>query len=266
MNRRIVGLIVAILLAAGATFLLVQYVTTADERAREAEELAEVFVAQGDINPGTTADDAIAQGLIATDEIPARAVPDGAIGSLSQIEGLVAAAPVYQGEVIVSQRFGETVAQPEGVLDVPEGLEAITVEAGIIDGVAGFVQPDDAVSVVATLTLPEEDVDEDEVDDPDAEATAGGTRTEYLVQDAHVLAVGQRVVTTAEDGTRQSSIELSNERYIFTLGLTPEAIEQLVFAWQQGTLHFTLLPQLDEDEEREPIDTPGRSIVDIFED
>ena len=67
MNRRLVGLLVAVVLAAAATFLLIRYVNTADERARGEEELAQVFVAQGDIPAGTLADDAAGQGLIVQD-------------------------------------------------------------------------------------------------------------------------------------------------------------------------------------------------------
>jgi pilus assembly protein CpaB len=264
-NRRLIGLIIAVVLAGVATFLLVQWVTTADERARVDEELVEVFVAQGDLSPGTSASDAIAQGLIDTDAIPARAVPQGAIGDLEQISGLIVATPVYAGEVLVAQRFGRTVAQPDGLLEVPEGLEGVTVEAGIVDGLAGFVEPGATVSVVATLTVPG---DEPAVDpeDPDAEAEAvpAGIRTQYLVQHATVLAVGQRVVTT-EEGQETTGIRRSNERYIFTLGMVPEDIEQLVFAHQQGQLWFTLLPELEEGEEYEDFDTAGRTIEDIFE-
>ncbi len=268
MNRRVLGLLLAIVLAGVATFLLIQYVTSADERAREDEQLVEVFVAQGDIAPGTTADAAAAQGLIDTDEIPSRTVPEGAIGDLTQLDGLVAVGPIYDGEVIVSQRFGRTVAVAGGVgLDVPEGTEAVTVEAGVIAGVAGFVQPGDDVSVIATLTLPADDeaAPADGEAPEEGEGPGQGLTTQYLVQDAEVLAVGQRVVTTGEDGQQTSSVQLSNDRYIFTLALPAPEIEQLVFAYQQGVIHFTVLPELDEEEERELVETPGRTIEDIFD-
>ncbi len=271
MNRRVLGLLLAIVLAGVATFLLIQYVTSADERARESEELVEVFVAQGDIAPGTTADAAAAQGLIDADEIPSRTLPSGAIGDLSQLDGLVAVGPIYDGEVIVSQRFGRTVAVAGGVgLDVPEGREAVTVEAGVIAGVAGFVQPGDDVSVVATFTLPPpaEDAaapDEEAPPEGEGEGPTEGLTTRYLVQDAEVLAVGQRVIRTNENGEQTSSVQLANDRYIFTLALPAPDIEQLVFAFQQGVIHFTVLPALDEDQERELVETPGRSIEDIFD-
>jgi Flp pilus assembly protein CpaB len=263
LNRRIIGLLLAIVLAGIATFFLIQFVTSADERAREAEALAEVFVAQGDIPAGTAAGDAIGQGLIVRDEIPARSVPVGAIGDLDQLSGLVAVAPVYDGEIIVVQRFGETVAQPTGVFEVPEGFQAVSIEAAIVPGVAGFVQAQDRVSVVASLVV---DADADDPDDDEAAAeVAQGTRTQFLLQNVTVLAVGQRVVTTGEDGETTRTVQESNEGYIFTLALTPDDIEKLVFSQQEGQLWFTLLPQLEEDEEPEVFDTPGRTIENVFD-
>jgi pilus assembly protein CpaB len=268
LNRRVIGLLLAVLLAAVATYFLIQYVTSADERAREDEALVEVFVAQADIPAGTSSDDASAQGLIGRDQVPVRSVPEGAVGDLESISGLVAAGPIFAGEIIVAQRFGETGAVPSGILEVPEGLQAVTVEAGIAPGVAGFVQAGDAVSVLASIELPEEPAPvapEGEEPAPAEEAEAGGNVTSYIAQNVEVLVVGQRVVV-AEEGQEAGSVQQSNDLYLFTLAMTPEDIERIVFASQQGSLWFTLLPELeDEDQERETVETPGRTLQNIFE-
>jgi pilus assembly protein CpaB len=272
-KRRLIGLVVALLLAVVATIAVYQLITSADERAREQEALAQVFVAQGDILPGTRAEAAIAQGLIVRDEVPARTVPQGAIGSLESIDGLVATVQVFDGEIIVAQRFGTTVATASGTFEIPEGLQAVTVEAGVVAGLAGFVQPQDAVSVVATIQVPTDaptapPADEDD-DDPAPPAEGTGAllaRTQYVAQNAEVLAVGQRVVDP-EAETDDAQLQQSNERYLFTLAMTPEDIERLIFAYQEGIIHFTLLPPLDPDDEeaeREVIETPGRTIENAF--
>jgi pilus assembly protein CpaB len=268
LNRRVIGLLLAVLLAGVATYFLIQYVTSADERAREDEAFVEVFVAQADIPAGTSADDASAQGLIGRDEIPARSVPEGAVGDLESISGQVAAGPIFTGEVIVAQRFGETGAQPTGVLEVPEDLQAVTVEAGIAPGLAGFVQAGDTVSVLATIDVPQEPApaapEDEELPAPE-EGQAGGVATSYIAQNVEVLVVGQRIVVT-EEGQEVGSVQQSNDLFLFTLAMTPEDIERLVFASQQGSLWFTLLPQMeDEDAEREVVDTPGRTFQNIFE-
>jgi pilus assembly protein CpaB len=264
-NRRLIGLIVAVLLAAVATVLLIQYVRSADERARQDEALVEVFVAQGDIPPGTAADDAIAQGLISRDQVPARAVPTGTIADLGQVSGQTVSVPIYEGEIIVAPRFGETVAQATGLLEIPPGTQAITLEAGVVTGVAGFVQPGDLVSVVGSVEIPGEaaaPAPADEGDEEVPEAAGGGVRTQYLIQNATVLAVGQRVAAPEDEG---EEVQASDERYLFTLALQPEDIEQVVLGTQQGTLWFTLVPAPQDDEEPEVFDTPGRTIANIFE-
>jgi pilus assembly protein CpaB len=264
-NRRLIGLIVAVLLAAVATVLLIQYVRTADERARQDEALVEVFVAQGDIPPGTAADDAIAQGLIASDQVPARAVPSGAIADLGQISGEMVTVPIYDGEVLVAPRFGQTVAQATGLLELPPDTHAVTIEAGVVPGLAGFVQPGNLVSVVGTLELPGAAApatgDEEEGATPTAAVSAGIT-TQYLIQNATVLAVGQRVIMPEAEG---QEVQASDERYLFTLAMPPEDVEQVVFGTQQGTLWFTLVPPPEDDEEPEEFDTSGRTITNIFE-
>jgi pilus assembly protein CpaB len=252
-NRRLIGLVVAVLLAAVATVLLIQYVRTADERARQDETLAEVFVAQSDIQPGVSADDAIAQGLIARDEVPSRAVPSGAVAELAQVSGLIVTVPIYEGEVIVTQRFGDTVAQTTGLLEVPEGTQAVTIEAAIAPGLAGFIQPGDLVSVVGTVETTETD-----------DTAAAGVTSQYLVQNVTVLAVGQRVVAT-ETEEEGAQVQQSNELYLFTLAMPPEDIERTVFGTQQGTLWFTLLPPQEEDVDPEIFDTPGRTTANIFD-
>jgi pilus assembly protein CpaB len=247
-NRRLIGLVVAVLLAAIATIVIVNYVRTADERAREAEELAEVYVAQEDIAAGMSADNAIEQGLIARDEIPSRSVPSGAIAELSQIEGDIATVDIVQGEVIVSQRFGTTVAETGGRFEVPDGLQAVSVQVSVVPGVAGFIEPEDTVSIVGRLSTSDPEDDEEEAGAED--------RAQFLIQNALVLAVGQRVVT-GEEGPR---IRRSDENYIFTLALEPEDVERLVFANAHGALTFTLLP----DDEQPEIDTPGRTFDNAF--
>lgn len=234
------------MLAAAATILIVNYVRTADERAREAEELTEVFVAQEDIAAGTSADEAIAQGLIARDEVPSRAVPTGAVAELSQIEGNIATVDIVDGEVIVSQRFGTTVTETGGRLNVPDGLQAVSVQVSVVPGVAGFIEPNDTVSVLGTV----------EAADPEDEEGPATMRTQYLLQNAVVLAVGQRVVT----GENAPRINRSDENYIFTLALEPEDVEKLVFANSEGSVTFTLLP----DDEQPEADTPGRSAQNAF--
>lgn len=55
MSRKVVGIVVALLLATVGTVALVSYVRTAEQRAQAGEELVEVYVVNGTIKAGTSA-------------------------------------------------------------------------------------------------------------------------------------------------------------------------------------------------------------------
>ncbi|HEX9889786.1 MAG TPA: Flp pilus assembly protein CpaB [Nitriliruptorales bacterium] len=250
-NRRLVGLVLAIVLAGAGTFALYQYVTRVEDRALEEVELAQVYVAAGTIPVGTSAQAAIEQGLIRREEVPRRVVADNAIGSLEQIQGLVATATITRGEQILTTRFGSAGALETGLIEIPEDRQAVSVEVGILPGVAGFVRPGDHVSILATL-------DEPDPTDPDPAATR--TRVEFVIHDVMVLAVGQRVLVRDEQGRSQGyAINETNDRYLFTVAVAPPDVERLLLAFQEVSIWFTLLP-----EGQAPAVTQGRTLEDLL--
>jgi pilus assembly protein CpaB len=253
-----VAVVVALLLALAATVAIFLYVRGVEEQAFEDAELVEVLVAQGPIEPGTTGEGASEAGLIARESAPRVNVPPGAVTSVDQIEGLVALDSILTGEIILRDRWGTT-AEVSVALDIPEGFEAVAVEVAVPPGVAGYVAAGTQVSILATVESP---VDEDAVpvepDEEDAaleeEAPVVEVRTQYLLQGVDVLAVGQRQLQTEEQEGTVSSV-------LMTLAVEPEDAERLVFAVANGSLYFTLLP-----EDAEPVETPGRTFGDLFDD
>jgi pilus assembly protein CpaB len=254
-----IAIVVALLLALGATIAIFLYVQGVEERAFEDAELVEVLVAQGPIEAGTTGGGASEAGLIARDSAPRANVPPGAVTSVDQIEELVAIDPVLTGEVILRERWGTT-AEVSVALDIPEGFEAVAVEVGVPPGVAGYVAPGAQVSLLATIESgAEEQSDPVETEEEDtapaaAEPTPVEVRTQYLLQGIQVLAVGQRQVQTEEQEGTVSSV-------LMTLAVQPEDAERLVFALENGSLYFTLLSA-----DAEPVETPGRTFGDLFDD
>jgi len=247
------AVILALLLAGAATFAIFTYVRGIEQRAFEDAELVDVFVAQEAIPPGLSASAASEAGLIGRDARPRVTVPDGAITSLDQVEGLVTEDRILADEVIVRARWVDP-AQVTAVLEIPEGFEALSVQVTVPPGVAGFVRAGDQVSLIVTVEDPEAtEIAEEE--DPAAGATAE-VRTQYLLQGIDVLAVGQRVVTEeGEDGVEETASQV-----LMTVALEPEDAERMVFAIENASLWFTLLP-----EDAEPAETPGRTLTDLFE-
>jgi pilus assembly protein CpaB len=261
-NTRVIAIVVAVLLAGVAAFALFSYIRGVETRTQEEFDPVDAFVATEQIAAGTTAEAAVAAGLIEPRSVPQASLPANAVASLTQIEGTVATVDILPGEVIVADRFGETTAAPRGLREIPQDMEAISVQVGVVQGVAGFISPGDQVSVIAEVLLPTE---EEAVDEEVAPVTGESTVVQYLLQDVEVLAVGRRVIQEGEDQVQQT------EQVLMTLAVEPEDAERLVFAFNNGSLHFTLLPPESEDPDDEPgldrpIDTPGRTFDTIFED
>jgi len=246
------AVVLALVLAGVATFAIFTYVRGLEQRAFEGAELVEVFVAQDVIPAGTSAEAASEAGLVIRDSRPRATVPDGSITGLEQISGLVAAERILANEVLLRDRW-EDPSQVASTLEIPQGLEALSVQVGIPAGVAGFVRVGDRVSLIVNVEEPAETVTEDDgtiVEEP------GEVRTQYLIQGIEVLAVGQRVVTEeGEDGVQESTAEV-----LMTVALEPADAERMAFAIQNASLYFTLLP-----EDAEPAETPGRTLTDLFE-
>jgi pilus assembly protein CpaB len=250
MSRRTVALVLAVALAALATIALISYVRGLEDKAFEGSETVDVFVAKDAIAAGVSGDTASQQGLVERRTVPAKVRPEGAIGSLDQISGRVAAVQVFKDEIIVQQRFVVPGAATKGVLPIPPGKQAISIAVAGAPAVAGFVQPGDQVSLI--------------VQAPVFRAAAGQptTITRYLLQNLDVIAVGTRIVSAGlapsqgQAGQQQAADAAAG---IFTFAVTPAQAEQLVTAALNTQLYFTLLP-----ENSPPANTPGRNIANLF--
>lgn len=224
------ALVIAVVLAAVATVALVSYVQGLRDDAFEGAETVQVFIAKDNIPAGVSGDSAIQQGLIERGDIPRKVVATGAITSLEQIKGRVAAVNILQGEQIVLPRFVAPGQASGAVLPIPKDLVAMSVEVELVPGVAGFVKQGDRVGVLAELTVPR------------GGGGATEVKTQFLLRGAQVLAVGRRVVTTTPEGRQQEQTQQSQDRVLLTLALPPTQAERLGYAIFQGRLHFVLLP------------------------
>ena len=250
-GRRSLALILALLLAAVASMALVSYVRGVEARALEDVEQVEVLVARAPVPAGTTVEDASTQGLVARQTVARKLAPEGAVGSLEQIEGRVAAVDLVPGETLVSARFVQP-SQARGLLDIPEGRHAMSVEVGVPPGVAGFIEAGDIVSLIAALETPGAPAGAPLPGEQPG--SAEGVRVAYLLHNVPVLSVGQRIVTTNQEQADGSQVQQSQERVLMTLALTPNDAEKLAYAIFEGNLYVTLVPP-----EQEAPTTPGRT-------
>jgi pilus assembly protein CpaB len=240
MSRRTVALVIALLLAAFATIVLVSYIQGVEHRTNRGQVLVDVFVAKQDIPAGVTGDTLSQQGLIERRSVTTNVRPPGAITSLEQISGRLTAAAIFKGETIIQQRFVLPGAALKGVLPIPPGKQAISVQVAQPPGVGGFVQPGDQVSLIVQAPR------------------STGNFVHYLIQNLDVLAVGTRVVSGAglEPAAQQQQ---QGGCCLLTFAVTPAQAEQIVFAVLNTQLYFTLLPA-----KAPAANPPGRTAQNLF--
>ena len=246
MSRRTIALVLAVALAALATIALISYIRGLEADAFRGKETVDVFVAKQDIPAGVSGDTASQQGLIERRTVTANVRPATAINSLQEISGRIAAVQIFMDEIIVGQRFVTPGAAVKGVLPIPQGRQAVSVQVGSPQGVAGFIQPGDQVSLIVKVAR-------------QGTGAQGGDIARFLLQRVDVLAVGTRVVGVTVQPASGEAAPAETACCLLTLALTPGQAEQLVFASLNGTLHFTLLP-----EGSQPANTPGRTLTNLF--
>ena len=222
MDRRRVLLVVAAIIAGLGTLLVVLYVNGADNRANEKYHAVKVLKAVKQINVGETVEAAQSAGKIEEGTVgEGERLPD-ALDSLSTLSGQIAQTNIFPGEQIVASKFGATPAT-SNALSVPDGKIAVSINLTDTARVAGFVNPGDQVAIFMNSS-----------------GGAGlGSFTRLLLSNVEVIAVGTTTVvsTTTTDSTGAQTTE-QLPRTLFTLGVTQEEAQKIMFASGSGELAF----------------------------
>ena len=252
MRRRVIALVAAVLLAGVGTMVLVGFVQSAEERAVAGQELVAVLQVRLDttVPQGTMAEE-IAP-LIEVVQVPLQARAVGAITDLSEVAGLATAVELVPGEQLIAARFVQPaeveadrrddlprrrVAVPDGMLEVPVRLDAVSALGGIID-------VGDTVAIIASFanysgsTQETVTVDDQVVAVPGSGEGGGGQATRTLIENALVIEVQADTAPTFVDDTSGEVVLAPASNFIVTFALEPNDVERLVFATQYGTLYL----------------------------
>src|SRR5690349_10375341 len=149
MERRKVLLVVATLIAALGTLLVVLYVRSADTRANDKFKAVNVLTVTKQINVGETVAAAQAAGKIKLGTVGEGQKLAGALDTLTPIQNMIAQTTLYPGEQVIQAKFAASVAASNS-LSIPKGDIAISVNLTDTARVAGFVNPGDKVAIFAT--------------------------------------------------------------------------------------------------------------------
>jgi pilus assembly protein CpaB len=239
MKRTIIGVLSAVLLAAIGTTFLVGYVRGAEDRALAGQETAEVLVVSQDVARGTAAEDLSAS--VTTEQIPAKVRPVGGVASLDDLQGQVAAVDLVVGEQLVAGRFATPAdVQAASRIEVPEGLQEVTISLAPQRALGGQIAPGDMVGLFASFDLDDER-EEDEIASEASEdlrqelsQTAKIILNKLLVTNVQVETLPQ---TPGEEETERSGPDLApTGNLLVTLAVDVPQAERIVFSTEYGLI------------------------------
>lgn len=148
-RKRVVAAVMAVLLAAMGIVALVVYTKSAQDRAFQGTETVEVLRVTERVPAGTKASDI--EDKLERVKLPRAAVPAGIVTDIDKVGAKVTTATLVPGEVLVSARFtGSSALKGSGAIEVPEGLQELTIELTSSRAVGGVVQPGDFVGIIAS--------------------------------------------------------------------------------------------------------------------
>lgn len=231
MKTRLLGGIVAVVLAIVGTLLLVSYVNAAEARAQQGLQPVEVLVVQEQVPQGSDVE-TIRSATKAT-FLPASSVPNGALASLDGLDGKVASTDLLPGEPLLAARLTDRgVLSGPGAVPIPEGLQEISVQLDGARVVGGRVNAGDTVGIVALF-------DSGALKDTPDIASAQQIFHKVLVTSVQRAASS---TSAAEESAAQTNTELPEGSLIVTFALRDADAVKVAFSAQFGSLWLTKEP------------------------
>ncbi len=294
MGRRAIVLLVALILAGLAAWAVWNYLQNIEAEIREDQAIVTVFRAGSAIAEGTDgavlfSDFSGGGELIVKGEDQVGDVPVDFIETEEQLNqvltGRLAAGPISEGSILTEAQWVTVTVDVIPLAElIPSGKQALTISVDNVRGVNGFVEAGDSINMIITIDIeldkvPEEftgltlDTGEEpplEGEQAAAEETIAVTYTRFVMQDIPVMATGREirpdedapptvdVVGEVPEGEAVPAEETGNAT-VFTIEVTPEQAERIVFAFQNGSIWLTLVP-----EDFVEVETQGVIIDNLF--
>lgn len=217
--KTIIVAILALFCGGSAAILVVLLNMRAPNPAQDKVETVQVVMSTTEIGRGISID----SHMVALRDWPKASVPEGACVSLDEVLGQSSRFGVVRDEVLIKTRL--TAGSGLNALITP-GMRAYTIQTSTVSsGVGGFLQPDDRVDVILTVTSASKG---------DEKTTGGGIAT-ILLQNVQVLAAGRSLQANTDDGKIEGRATNS-----VTLLVTARQAQELTLAQTKGTLNLAL--------------------------
>jgi Flp pilus assembly protein CpaB len=236
-----VALVLAVV-AAGAIFL---YTNGVKNNAVGAGAAADVIVATKDIPANTALSPLIQKGVFKSIRVPINAVVKGAVTDTAQLQNQTSTATIFANEQIPTTRLSSGTSSTDS-LGLSAGNLAISVKVSGPDGVNGAITRGSWVTVYTTFSnirfLPGTTA-QAQIQQAIKQSTGGQVAT--LPSLTLTLIPAARVVDIVNpplDASGQST----GGAVTLTLDLTAKDAQNLVYAENNGTVSFGLLPASDQ--------------------
>ncbi len=152
---------------------------------------------------------------------PASQPLKGSFSKPEELTGRVLLFPVAAGELILDHHLAAPGSGTGLTARIPEGMRAIALRSDEVAGVAGFLLPGTFVDVLVTYNRA-----------ASAQTEGGGLVTTTVLQNAKVLAAGQKMEADPDGKANMASV--------VTLLVTPKDAEKLTLASSLGKILFVL--------------------------
>jgi len=267
-RRRVVGMIVAAVLATLGTLMLVLYVQGAKNDAVAGERVVDVVVVTKTIPMGSTTEQV--SDRVRVEQVPAKVRADEALTALTQLEdvkGQVTTAELHPGEQLIRSRFGFTGVVKGVRLAAPAGKLEVTVAVDPERALGGTIAAGNTVAVLASFdpfdvsAAPNPQFGNEKVTQVDGMVIPDGGKTPNSTH----LILHKVLVTNVQVETDSSSSSTDKDKnatdapkgkLLVTLALDAPSVERIVFAAEHGHVWLANEPK-DAPEEGTKIQTRG---------
>jgi pilus assembly protein CpaB len=225
MRRRLLAALTALVLFVLGAVVLLGYVRGADARALAGAQPVQVLVVD-QLIPAGTPGDGLAE-FVRTDTVPAKAAVAGRVTDLSELTGTVATTDLEPGEQLLAGRFERPdQLQAPGTVEVPAGLQEVSVLLDPQRAVGGRLAAGDTVGVYLSLADPKQ--------------THAVLHRVLVTQ---VQGAPAAPDPTAEAGVDPAASSAPASSLMVTLAVTSQDAETVVFGAEHGTLWLSLEPE-----------------------
>lgn len=246
MKARLLGGIAALVVAIIGTVLLFNYVQGADRRALANTETDDVLVVKQEVPAGTPASQ-LGQ-YVVTKAVPRTAVAADGVVDLGSLGSKVTSVALVPGEQLLSSRLVDATAYlgPARV-EVPAGLQEITLRLPIERVVGGTVQAGDTVGIFISMASAAASTDQ---------ASGGGSNATQLTFHKVLVTAVQfssgAPAQTQGEATQASSQgalnadsdkkQTTSDSYLITFARNAVDAEKLVYATEFGKIYLSKEP------------------------